>query len=103
MRLQGVAEEEQANVEMYAGMVVDAQQAIDDENQRVMDVASARTAAVKEVTAVPAANFVNDSGTGSTFTDLAPGRGPATRALPATTALLRSMIAPTLTWRSRVL
>lgn len=49
MRLQGVAEEEPANAEMYAGMVVDARQAIDDENQRVMDVASARTA-VEELT-----------------------------------------------------
>jgi hypothetical protein len=46
-RQQEIAEEEQANAEMYAGMVADAQQAIDDENQRVMDVADARMRAMQ--------------------------------------------------------
>ena len=41
------AEAEQANAMKYAGMVADAQQAIDDEAQRVMDVASARSAAMQ--------------------------------------------------------
>ena len=42
----GDAETEQDNAEMYAGMVADAQQAIDDENQRQIDVAAARTGAM---------------------------------------------------------
>lgn len=44
---QALAETEQANAEMYAGMVADAQQAIDDENQRVIDVADARSRAMQ--------------------------------------------------------
>ena len=43
---QELAETEQANAESYAGMVAAAQQANDDEDQRVMDVASARSAAM---------------------------------------------------------
>ena len=52
---QGDAETEQANAERYAGMVAAAQQAIDDENQRVMDVASARTEAMQSYMAADAA------------------------------------------------
>ena len=44
---QAIAEAEQANAEKYAGMVADAQQAIDDENQRVIDVADARSRAMQ--------------------------------------------------------
>ena len=40
------AEREQADAEMYAGMVADAQQAIDAEAQRVLDVADARMRAM---------------------------------------------------------
>ena len=39
-------ETEKGNSDMYAGMVADAQQAIDDENQRQIDVVGARTAAM---------------------------------------------------------
>ena len=44
---QAIAETERDNAVMYAGMVADAQQAIDDENQRVMDVADARMRAMQ--------------------------------------------------------
>ena len=43
---QAEAEAEQGYAMMYAQMVADAQQAIDDENQRQMDVAAARTTAM---------------------------------------------------------
>ena len=44
---QETAEEEKGNAENYAGMVATAQQGINNENQRVMDVAAARVAAMK--------------------------------------------------------
>ena len=44
---QTTAESERDNAVMYANMVADAQQAIEDENQRVMDVANARSAAMQ--------------------------------------------------------
>ena len=44
---QATAEAEQANAVRYANMVMMAQQGIDDEDQRVMDVASARSAAMQ--------------------------------------------------------
>lgn len=43
----GTADTEYANAMKYAQMVADAQQGIDDENQRMTDVASARSAAMK--------------------------------------------------------
>ena len=46
-RQQEIAEAEQAKAVMYADMVADAQQDIDDENQRVMDVADARMRAMQ--------------------------------------------------------
>ena len=81
----GDAETEQDNAVMYAGMVADAQQAIDDENQRQMDVADARTAAMGSYEAAAAdATKAEDAADEAVAT--APGSPGAIAARAAATA-----------------
>ena len=82
---QATAEAEQANAVRYANMVMMAQQAIDNEDQRVMDVASARSAAMQSYMDADA-DATNAEAAATAAEETAPNSAGAMAARAAATA-----------------